>query len=100
MPGAQRRVSTSSVRRSARVLQVDSLHSIMLEHMEEDALVLATTAAAARLLAQPATRTALMAHPEVAAHFAELLHQQHMPDVRGALVDEWLRIAWSPLFQW
>ena len=62
---------------------MDSLYSIMLEHMDEDAYVLATTTAAARLLAPPPTRASLLAHPEVAAHFAELLHQHQSPDVRA-----------------
>lgn len=63
---------------------VDSLYSLMLEHMDDDAFVLATARAAARLLAQPSTRAALLAHPEVAAHFAELLHKPSTDTVRAA----------------
>ncbi|KAL4434411.1 hypothetical protein ABPG75_000852 [Micractinium tetrahymenae] len=63
---------------------VDALHTLMLEHMEEEAFVLATTAAAARLLAQPPTRASLLAHPEVAARFAELLHHQSKDVARAA----------------
>lgn len=56
--------------------QVELLHGLMLGRMEDDACVLATTATAVRLLAQPTARAALLAHPEVAARFAELLHHR------------------------
>lgn len=57
--------------------QVDALRLLMLADMEDAGSVLATTTAAARLLAQPPTRDALLGHAELAARFAELL--QH-PD--------------------
>ena len=67
------------------LLQVDALHALMLERMdEEDAgFLLATTATSARMLAQAHTRAALLAHPEVAARFAELL--QHPSREVGGL---------------
>ena len=103
--------------------QVDALHALMLHRMDEDEFVLATTAAALRMLSQvhweltvaqglppplillawgvpassraticslvqPATRAALLAHPEVVAHRAELL-QHPVKEVR------WLRTSCS-----
>ena len=67
------------------VLQVDALHALMLERVDdEDAgFLLATTATSARMLAQAPTRAALLAHPEVAARFAELL--QHPAREVGGL---------------
>lgn len=64
------------------------MHGLMVGRWEDDACVLATTAAAARLLAQPASRAALLAHPEVAARCAELLHH---PAREVRLVGQW---AW------
>lgn len=58
---------------SPRCLQVEALHGLMLERMDDERYVLATTAAAARLAAQAPTRAALLAHAELAARFAELL---------------------------
>lgn len=62
---------------------MDALHSLMLVRMEDEAFVLATTAAAARLLTQPSSRAALLAHPEVAARFAELLQHSMREVGRG-----------------
>ena len=53
--------------------QVGVLHSITLQRRDDDDFVLASTAAALRLLRQPATCTALLANAELAAHWAELL---------------------------
>lgn len=63
--------------------QVDLVHGLMVGRWQDDAWVAATTSAAARLLAQPASRAALLAHPEVAARCAELLHHPAREVLRG-----------------
>ena len=72
---------------------MDALHALMLERMdnEDDGFLLATTATSARMLAQAPTRAALLAHPEVAARFAELL--QHPAREVGATPG--CRVGWE-----
>ncbi|EFN51738.1 hypothetical protein CHLNCDRAFT_139946 [Chlorella variabilis] len=63
---------------------VEALHGLMLERMDDERYVLATTAAAARLAAQAPTRAALLAHAELAARFAELLQHTCREVARAA----------------
>ena len=65
-------------------LQVGVLHTLMLGRMEDDDFVLGTTIAAVRMLSTAPTRAVLLAHPEVAARFAELM-QHPSREVRGRM---------------